>query len=169
MAGPVTRGRWPALGHPRAPLRRGFGLGQGLRTPGELVLPCLGSLQTAVVTTPEPTRAVLVAASAKFRKGVMFDKFRPFVRGGPVNSEGAFHLRRRRLTQPAFHRERIVRHTDTARTAVAASSESWRPGGNHEINEDFSALAITIPARRCSAPSRADYTPNARADRTAGR
>jgi hypothetical protein len=59
----VAPGRWPLLGHtPALPLRR-FGFTEGLRAHGDLV-----------------------TESAKFEKGAMFDKFRPFFRNGVVNS-----------------------------------------------------------------------------------
>lgn len=144
MAVPVAPGRWPVLGHTPALLRRRFAFTQGLRTHGDLVRVYVGGLETYFATTPELTHEVLVTASAKFRKGAMFDKFRPFVGNGLVNSEGAFHLRQRRLVQPAFHRDRIARYTETMRTAVGSLSESWRPGEVREINDDMQALAVTI-------------------------
>lgn len=144
MAVPVAPGRWPVLGHTPALLRRRFGFTQGLRAHGELVILYLGGLRTYFVTTPELTHQVLVTASAKFRKGAMFDKFRPFVGNGLVNSEGAFHLRQRRLVQPAFHRARTARYTETMRAAAGSLSESWRPGEIREINDDMQALAVTI-------------------------
>ena len=144
MTVPVAPGRWPVLGHTPALLRRRFGFTQGLRTHGDLVLVYLGGLRTYFVTSPELTNEVLVTASAKFRKGAMFDKFRPFVGNGLVNSEGALHLRQRRLVQPAFHRDRIAHYTETMRAAALSLSESWRPGEIREINEDMQALAVTI-------------------------
>lgn len=101
MAVPVASGRWPVFGRTPTPPRRRFGFVQGLRTHGDLVL-----------------------WSAKFRKGAMFDSFRPFVGNGLVNSARAFHLRQRR----PIHREGIAHYTDTLRTTATALNESWRPG-----------------------------------------
>jgi cytochrome P450 len=96
------------------------------------------------VTTPELTHRVLVADAASFGKGAMFDKFRPFVGNGLVNSGGAFHLRQRRLVQPAFHHERISCYAEKMEITVSRLSESWRAGEQREINEDMQALAVTI-------------------------
>jgi cytochrome P450 len=74
----------------------------------------------------------------------MFDKFRPFAGNGLVNSYGAFHLRQRRLVQPAFHRERIARYAEIMTTAVSGLCESWKPGEIREVNDDMQALAVTI-------------------------
>lgn len=144
MAVPVAPGRWPVLGHTPALLRRRFGFTQGLHRHGDLVRVYLGGLPTYFATTPELTHHVLVTASASFRKGAMFDKFRPFVGNGLANSYGAFHLRQRRLVQPAFHRERIARYAEIMTTAVAGLCDSWKPGEIREVNEDMQGLAVTI-------------------------
>jgi cytochrome P450 len=144
MSVPVAPWRWPLLGHTPALLRRRFRFTEELRAHGDLVRVYLGTLPTYFVTSPELTHQVLVTESGNFGKGAMFDKFRPFVGNGLVNSGGAFHLRQRRLIQPAFHRDRIACYTETMKTAVSALSESWRPGEIREINEDMQALAVTI-------------------------
>lgn len=144
MSVPVAPGRWPVLGHTPALLKRRFGFTEGLRTQGDVVCVYLGTLPMYFVTTPELTHRVLVADVASFGKGAMFDKFRPFVGNGLVNSDGAFHLRQRRLVQPAFHHERISRYAERMETTVSRLSDSWRPGEIREINEDMQALAVTI-------------------------
>lgn len=144
MSVPEAPGRWPVLGHTPVLLRRRFGFTEGLRRHGDLVKVYLGGLPMYFVTSPELTHRVLVTESASFGKGAMFDKFRPFVGNGLANSGGAFHLRQRRLIQPAFHRDRIARYAETMRTAVSALGESWKPGEVREVNEDMQALAVTI-------------------------
>jgi cytochrome P450 len=144
MSVPVAPGRWPLLGHTPALLRRRFGFTEGLRRQGELVTVYLGTLPMYFVTSPELTHRVLVTESASFGKGAMFDKFRPIVGNGLANSGGAYHLRQRRLIQPAFHRDRIACYAETMRTAVSALCESWKPGEVREVNEDMQALAVTI-------------------------
>lgn len=144
MSVPVAPGRLPVLGHTPALLRRRFGFTEGLHAYGDIVRVYLGTLPMYFVTTPELTHRVLVADSASFGKGAMFDKFRPFAGNGLVNSGGAFHLRQRRLVQPAFHHERISRYAEKMETAVSRLSGSWRPGEQREINDDMQALAVTI-------------------------
>jgi cytochrome P450 len=144
MAVPTAPARWPVLGHTPAMLRRRFEFTSTLRAHGELVRIYLGSTPAYFVTTPDLTHQVLVTDAAAFQKGAMFDKFRPFVGNGIVISSGAFHLRQRRLIQPAFHRDRITRYTETMRQAVSRMIESWRPGEVREVNDDMQALAVTI-------------------------
>ncbi|HYQ64422.1 cytochrome P450 [Actinophytocola sp.] len=144
MTVPVAPGRWPVLGHTPALLRHRFAFTDGLRDYGDLVRTYLGGMPMYFVTSAELTHHVLVTKSANFEKGAMFDKFRPFVGNGLVNSGGPFHLRQRRLIQPAFHAERVARYTETMEIAVTTLSESWKPGEIREINEDMQALAVTI-------------------------
>jgi cytochrome P450 len=144
MAVPTAPARWPVLGHTPAMLRQRYEFTSALRARGDLVRIFLGSTPAYFVTSAELTHQVLVTEGPAFEKGVMFDKFRPFVGNGIVISSGAFHLRQRRLIQPAFHRDRITRYTETMRKAVSRMVESWRPGQVREVNEDMQALAVTI-------------------------
>jgi cytochrome P450 len=125
-------------------LRRRFGFTSSLREYGELVKVYLGPIAMYFVTSPELTHRVLVTDAGSFGKGAMFDKFRPFVGNGLVLSNGAFHLRQRRLIQPAFHRDRIAGYARTMQKAVSDLVEPWRPGEVREVNEDMQALAVTI-------------------------
>jgi cytochrome P450 len=136
--------RWPVLGHTPAMLRRRFEFTATLRAHGELVRIYLGAKPAYFVTTPDLTHRVLVTEGSAFEKGAMFDKFRPFVGNGIVISSGAFHLRQRRLIQPAFHHDRMARYAETMRQAVSRMIESWRPDEVREVNEDMQALAVTI-------------------------
>ncbi|SDY98260.1 Cytochrome P450 [Amycolatopsis xylanica] len=144
MAVPVAPGRWPFLGHTPAMLRQRFAFTAGLRAHGEIVKVFLGPLPAYFVTSPELAHRVLVTEGASFRKGAMFDKFRPYVGNGLLLSNGAFHLRQRRLIQPAFHHERIARYAETMVKAARELTSAWRPGEVREIDEDMQALAVTI-------------------------
>ncbi|WP_410626436.1 cytochrome P450 [Amycolatopsis sp. cmx-8-4] len=144
MTVPVAPGRWPFLGHTPALLRRRFAFTDALREHGEIVKVYLGPSPTYFVTSPRLSHEVLVTAGPKFRKGAMFDKFRPFVGNGLVLSNGDFHLRQRRLMQPAFHRDRLTAYVETMRHAAADLSDSWQPGEVRKIDEDLQGLAVTI-------------------------
>jgi cytochrome P450 len=125
-------------------VRRRFGFTSGLSRQGDLVRIYLGPIETYFVTSPELTYRVLVTEGGKFGKGAMFDKFRPYVGNGLLLSNGPFHIRQRRLIQPAFHRERIARYAETMVRAVSDLIESWRPGDVRQIDEEMQALAVTV-------------------------
>ncbi len=144
MSVPVAPGRWPFLGHTPAMLRQRFGFTSSLRRYGDVVRIYLGPLPTYFVTSPELTYRVLVTDGSVFDKGIMFDKFRPYLGNGLLLSNGAFHLRQRRLIQPAFHREWIASYTAKMVRAATEATESWRAGEVRAIDEDMQALAVTV-------------------------
>lgn len=144
MAVPVAPGRWPLLGHTPALLRKRFAFTAGLREHGEVVRVDLGPLPAYVVTSPRLAHRVLVADGASFRKGMMFDKFEPYLGNGLLLSNGAFHLRQRRLIQPAFHQDRMTGYAGAMTRAVEELVASWRPGETRIVDEDMQALAVTV-------------------------
>ncbi|UOX88264.1 cytochrome P450 [Amycolatopsis sp. FBCC-B4732] len=144
MTVPVAPGRWPFLGHTPALLRQRFAFTSSLHEHGEIVKLYLGPAPTYFVTSPRLAHEVLVTAGPKFRKGAMFDKFRPFVGNGLVLSNGDFHRHQRRLMQPAFHRDRLIAYTEIMRRAAADLADSWRAGEVRKIDEDMQRVAVTI-------------------------
>jgi len=144
MPVPVAPGRWPLVGHTPAMLRGRFRFTSSLHAHGDVVRIYLGPMETYFLTSPELTHQVLVTDAGSFCKGAMFEKFRPFVGNGLAVSDGAFHLRQRRLMQPAFHRTHIARYTEIMVRAAGELVESWRPGGVREVDHDMQALAVTI-------------------------
>jgi cytochrome P450 len=144
MTVPVAPGRWPLLGHTLAMLRHRHGFTSALHRHGDIVEIYLGPMRTYFVTSPELTHQVLVTEGGNFAKGAMFDKFRPYLGNGILLSNGAFHLRQRRLILPAFHHNRIARYADTMASVVTELTESWQPGEIRQIDHDMLALAVTV-------------------------
>jgi cytochrome P450 len=125
-------------------LRHRVALTSSLHRYGDVVLIYLGPMPTYFVTSAELTYHVLVTEGNSFAKGIMFDKFRPYLGNGLILANGAFHLRQRRLIQPAFHRDRITRYTRTMARAVGELTGSWQSGEVREIDKDMQGLAVTI-------------------------
>ncbi|MET9627328.1 cytochrome P450 [Lentzea sp. NPDC006480] len=144
MSVPVAPGRLPFLGHTLPLLRKRFEFTANLRGQGDLVEIYLGPMRTLFVTSPQLMHQVLVTDAPKFHKGRMFDKFRPFMGNGLVMSNGPFHLRQRRMMQPAFHRDRIAGYANTMVRATQELVDGWRPGEVRRIEEDMQSLAVTI-------------------------
>ena len=144
MPVPVAPGRWPLLGHTPAMLRRRFRFTGSLREHGDVVRLYLGPLETYFVTSPELTHQVLVTDGASFHKGILFDRFKPYFGNGLATSNGAFHLRQRRLVQPAFHRDHIARYAEIMVRATEDLIGPWQPGEVREVDHDMQAAAVTI-------------------------
>ena len=60
------------------------------------------------VNDPQLIRDILVTHQRNFMKGRGLQRAKRLLGDGLLTSEGAAHLRQRRLMQPAFHRERIA-------------------------------------------------------------
>ncbi len=144
---PVVPGRLPLLGHTMSLLGRPFGFLSSLRSYGEVVRIYLGLLPVYVVTSPELAWQVLATDADRFDRGMIFDKIRPLVGNGLVNSSGDFHRRQRRLVQPAFHRKQIAGYVHTMARAAADQVESWRPGEVVAVDQRMESLALTIVGR----------------------
>ncbi|WP_020671031.1 cytochrome P450 [Amycolatopsis nigrescens] len=144
MSVPVAPGRWIFLGHTPSMLRHRVGYTSSLREHGDLVEIYLGPLRTYFLTSPELVNRVLVSEGTSFSKGAIFDRFRPFMGNGLVMSQGAFHLRQRRLVQPAFHHTRLACYVDTMVRVSAELTAGWRAGEVRQVDDDMQHLAITV-------------------------
>ncbi|MFF1613803.1 cytochrome P450 [Amycolatopsis sp. NPDC058278] len=141
---PVAPGRRILLGHTPSMLRQRVGFTSSLRAHGDIVRLFLGPLETYFLTSPELVNHVLVAQGSSFSKGIIFDRFRPFMGNGLVMSEGAFHLRQRRLMQPAFHGARLSVYADTMVRVAGELTGSWRAGEVRRLDADMQWLGITV-------------------------
>ncbi|WP_103342754.1 cytochrome P450 [Amycolatopsis sp. CA-126428] len=144
MDGPIAPGRRILLGHTSSLLRQRVGFTSSLRAHGDIVRLFLGPLETYFLTSPELVNHVLVAQGTSFSKGIIFDRFRPFMGNGLVMSEGAFHLRQRRLMQPAFHGARLAGYADTMVRATGELTGTWRAGEVRRLDADLQRLAVTV-------------------------
>ncbi|HEY4022215.1 MAG TPA: cytochrome P450 [Pseudonocardiaceae bacterium] len=143
----VAPGRLPLLGHTISLLHQRFSFTSSLRDRGELVKIYLGPMPAYVVTTPELVHQVLVTDAGKFDKGILFDRFRPHFGNGIAMSDGGFHLRQRRLMQPAFHRDRIAHYASTMVDAASATSAGWQSGQVVQVDQAMQHLAVNIVGR----------------------
>ncbi|MGW5053620.1 cytochrome P450 [Actinokineospora sp. NPDC004072] len=144
MPVPVAPGRLPLLGHTLPMLRKRHEFTADLRRYGDIVRVDLGTLPAYFLTSPQLVHELLVTKGGLFRKGALFDKFRPFFGNGLATSNGAEHRRQRRMVQPAFHRERITRYAETMARVAADHIAPWRAGEVRAVEADAQALAVTI-------------------------
>ena len=96
---------------------------------------------------PDLAREVLTGHPRSLRKGLGLQRTRFVLGNGLLTSEGEFHLRQRRLAQPAFHRERIARYAEemVARTETAAAS--WTDGQVLDLARAMHHLTLDIVGR----------------------
>lgn len=138
---PYAPGRLPVVGHVMPLLRDRLAFMQRLRGHGDVVRIKVGPRPVFVVNSPELIWEILTARSADFNKGRLFDKLRLFG-GSPLPiAEGRQHLQRRRLMQPAFHRERINSYVDTMITTAEDTLRTWGHGARLDVLNEMQLMA----------------------------
>src|SRR5215470_13417965 len=80
---------------------------------GDLAYFKLGPQPVILVNNPDYIRDILVTNNKNFMKGEGLQRTKRLLGEGLLTSEGEFHLRQRRLAQPAFHRQRIAGYAAT--------------------------------------------------------
>src|SRR5262249_24974495 len=74
---------------------------------GDVVYYRMAGEQLFLVGAPQLVKDILVTNNRNFTKSRGLERSKRLLGQGLLTSEGAFHLRQRRLMQPAFHRERV--------------------------------------------------------------
>jgi len=91
---------------------------------GPIVSMPVGRQRFYVVNEPAAIEDLLVNHGRSFVKGRGTQRLERLLGRGLLTSNGAFHLRQRRLVQPAFHRERIAGYA----AAMVARAERFADG-----------------------------------------
>ena len=107
----------------------------------------MGPQQAYFINHPDYVRDLLVTNSNKFMKGRALQRAKTLVGNGLLTSEGEFHLRQRRMIQPAFHKKRIE---DYARSMVEFAerlSAEWQDGETRDVDKEMMRLTLRIVAR----------------------
>lgn len=92
---------------------------------------------------PELVHRILVTNARSVRRGTLFERIRPLFGEGIATSEGATHLRHRRVMQPALHPANIGAHTETIRRNTQALADSWHDGQTVDVCQATLDLVVT--------------------------
>ena len=122
-------------------------LGALQRRYGDLVRFRIGPQEVYVVLRADLMREVLVTHQKSFKKGPGFERARIVLGDGLLTSEGEFHLRQRRMLQPAFHRRRVAAYADIMVEEAAAVGGRWRDGEVRNVAADMTQLALHVVTR----------------------
>ena len=141
---PGPRRRVPALNALRMgrnPLAFLTGL---TREYGDIARVPLGAETLYLFNHPDLVRDVLVTNHRNFHKGLGLERAKMLLGSGLLTSEGDFHLRQRRLAQPAFHRQRVAAYGATMAAYAAARRDRWRPDSTLDVHVEMLALTLAI-------------------------
>jgi cytochrome P450 len=89
---------------------------------------------------------MLVTNGRAFVKGRGTQRLERLLGKGLLTSNGAFHLRQRRLVQPAFHRERIAGYAETMVARAERFAAGLEAGATIEMDGAMSRLTLGIAA-----------------------
>jgi cytochrome P450 len=140
---PGPKGHW-LRGHTpefaRDPL--GF-LTRCARAHGDIVALRFGSKRVLLLNHPAYVEHVLVTGNRNFTKD--FSTFlQPVLGQGLFMSSGDLWRRQRRLTQPAFQRQRVLAHGDTIAERVRHMLTTWHDGETRDIHADMMRLMLEV-------------------------
>jgi cytochrome P450 len=93
---------------------------------------------------PDLIEAVLVRNYQNFLKDHVVRKSRWFFGDGLLTNEGESWLRQRRLSQPAFHRERIASYAKTMTAHAEDMGAGWRDGDTRDVHQEMMQLTLRI-------------------------
>jgi len=135
--------RKPFVGHLLSYRRDPIGfLTRMANTYGDIVSFTVGSQRVILLSHPDYIKQVLVKDHRNFVKGRSMERAKRLLGEGLLTSEGDFHLRQRRLIQPAFQRERITAYG--AVMAEHAARMRWQDGGTVDIEKEMTRLTLAI-------------------------
>lgn len=141
---PGPRERYPGeslLGFRRNPLAFLTGLRQ---TYGDIAHFKVLRENFYLIARPEWIGDVLVTHQKNFHKSRALQAAKRALGEGLLTSEGAYHLRQRRLVQPAFHRERIAGYAETMIRYAERARDRWQHGATVDLDAEMMRLTLAI-------------------------
>jgi cytochrome P450 len=117
---------------------------------GDLVELRFGPFPIFLISHPDLIEEVLVAKNHLFMKGRGLGRTRLLLGQGLLTSEGEFWKRQRRLSQPSFHRQRMLDYAGMMVEMTCRMFDgglglpAWQPGQVRNIHGDMLALTVTI-------------------------
>jgi cytochrome P450 len=114
------------------------------RTYGDIAAYRMGGEQMYFVNDPQHVKDILVTHNKSFMKGRGLQRAKRVLGEGLLTSEGATHLRQRRLMQPAFHRDRIAGYGQTMVSHADRMRRGWVDGRALDIAAEMNRLTLSI-------------------------
>jgi cytochrome P450 len=114
------------------------------RTYGDFAHVQMAGEHVFLINDPRVIRDVLVTDQRFFMKGRGLDRAKRLLGEGLLTSEGAVHVRQRRLMQPAFHRDRIASYAGAMTEYAGRISRSWTNGGTIDASQEMARLTLGV-------------------------
>jgi cytochrome P450 len=111
---------------------------------GDIATFRFGPRRMFLVNNPDLIEQVLLTDAKHYIKHFGARMYKPVLGNGLVTSEGDFWLRQRRLSQPAFLKNRVLSYAPVMNDLTRAMLAKWHPGQAVNIHEEFSSLTSAI-------------------------
>jgi len=111
---------------------------------GDVVQYRMAGERVFLVSDPQYIKDILVTQNRNFTKSRGLERTRRILGNGLLTSEGAVHLRQRRLMQPAFHRDRIAGYGATMVAYADRTRRDWRDGTTLDVAREMNRLTLSI-------------------------
>ena len=111
---------------------------------GDLVHVAMAGEHLFLISDPRVVRDILVTDQRFFMKGRGLDRAKRLLGEGLLTSEGAVHVRQRRLMQPAFHRDRIASYATVMTDYASRVRDSWADGREIDASQEMARLTLGI-------------------------
>ncbi len=122
----------------------------GVREFGEIVGFRFAYMRYVVVADPEGIKHVLVGNHRNYTKSVNYAGLKVILGNGLLTAEGEPWRKQRKLTQPAFHRERLSGFADTMAECTRDMLDRWdrrEDDGTVDAHEEMMRLTFRIVGR----------------------
>jgi cytochrome P450 len=93
---------------------------------------------------PDLIEDFLIKDAAKHHRGIVMQRAKVVLGEGLLTSEEPFHMRQRRLAQPAFLRQRIAAYGEVIGENAATISRGWQSGTVLNVHDEMLELALRI-------------------------
>jgi cytochrome P450 len=119
-------------------------LTESARRYGDFVPFSIGPQPFLLIGDPDGTREVLVTQQRNFFKGRGLERMKLLLGDGLLTGEGEYHMRQRRLAQPAFHRDRVAAYGEMMAGFAERHGARWRAGATLDIAGEMTQLTLAI-------------------------
>jgi cytochrome P450 len=113
---------------------------------GDVVYYRVLTIHVYFLNDPVDIESVLVTNNRNFQKGQGLVANKGLFGNGLLTSEGDFWLRQRRLTQPAFHRERVAAYGEIMIRHTLEMLEKWHDGDTRDAHREMMGVTLAIAA-----------------------
>lgn len=97
-----------------------------------------------LLANPFDVNHVLIANADDFGRSTEVKSLRPVFGDGIYSSEGEHWRKQRKAIQPAFHHDRITKHTSTMVERMTARSSKWRDGQPLDVFMEMTGFTTDV-------------------------